>query len=143
MELLQSLGVNHTVFYQLAIFLVVFFSVREIAFKPYAEAYDKRESSTVGSIDGVGTINKNIEELRHAYETEARELHEQISTIFDMCRGEAQKEAEKIVTLARHESTHLVKATKEKVSEELGKAIGKAKAEAPSVAQAMVKRLLA
>lgn len=143
MELLQSLGVNQTVFFQFLIFAIAFFSMMEIAFKPFAKAAQSREDNTKGSIENTGKLQEQKEVLLQQYEAEARKLTSEIKTIFDRNRDQARGEADKTVGNARQESALLIQQTREKVQSQLGEATRKAQDDIPALAQAMVKKLLA
>lgn len=143
MEVLQSLGVNSTIFFQFVIFTLTFIAMMEIAFKAFAETHEAREKNTKGSLDNVSKLQTDAQGLMKQYEDEARSVTSEIRTIFDKQRDLARKEADSFVTVARADAGQLIAVTRQKVETQVREATVKAKEEIPTIAQALVKKLLA
>jgi len=143
MEVLQSLGVNSTIFFQFVIFTLTFIAMMEIAFKPFAQSHEAREKNTKGSLDNVSKLQTEAAGLMKKYEDEARSATTEIRSIFDKQRDLARQEAEGFVTVARADAGQMLSMTRQKVETQIREATVKAKEEIPTIAQALIKKLLA
>jgi F0F1-type ATP synthase membrane subunit b/b' len=143
MNFFTQLGINHTYFYQLFIFIITLVILSQQVFKPFAELLAQREAKSTGTEGLAAEENKKAAELRGAYEDTARSLSGDIKLIFDSYRQQASSEYETIVSKARQESMQLVEETRQRVSSEVGDAAKHLKEEAPLVAQAISSKLIA
>lgn len=142
MSLLIALGLDHTLFFQIGVFLITFMSLMFIVFVPYTDAYLKRQQTVTGGESVVEEIAKKAGDLRTHYEARAREVSSEIKKIFDSFRDEASKESEKVVSKARGDAQQVIEKTRNKVSAEISEAQKKMKEEAPVIAKAIVGKLL-
>ena len=142
MAVLQALGIDSTVLYQFIIASFVFFALSSLVFKPYANALAERENRTKGGEEAAIELGKQSIEVRSQYEQKAREVNNQIKTIFDSFREESNREYESIVSKARAESQKMIDETRARVSVEISEASKRMKEEVPQLAQAMASRLL-
>jgi F-type H+-transporting ATPase subunit b len=103
-EILTSLGINNTVFYQFGIFFVAFISMNFIVFKPYLRAYDERVSRTVGGQEKAEQLLSKAAEKEKAYREQAKKLNGEIKEIFSEQNAKAKKETEQILAVAKKEA---------------------------------------
>jgi F0F1-type ATP synthase membrane subunit b/b' len=143
MSFFTQLGVNHTYFYQLAIFIITLVLLSQQVFKPFVELLAQREAKSKGTEGLAAEENKRAAALQSAYEDTARTLSGDIKVIFDSYRQQASSEYEKIVSKARQEAMQLVEEARHRVSAEVGDAAKHLKEEAPLVAQAISSKLIA
>ena len=97
MELLKSLGVNSTLWYQLACFIVSYLALSNLILKPYMAALHERENRTVG---GEETAIRLIEEASHLHaelEQKARAIHASVKHVYDSSRTEAMAEYDRTI----------------------------------------------
>jgi F0F1-type ATP synthase membrane subunit b/b' len=142
MNILDQLGINHTYFFQLGIFIFALIVLSQFVFKDFVDLLSKREEKSKGTEGIAAEEHKKAAELQRAYEDSARGLSGEIKTIFDSYRQQAAAEYESIVSKARQESMRLVEDTRQRVSAEIGDAAKSLKEEAPAVALAISGRLL-
>lgn len=124
-EILTSLGINNTVFYQFGIFFVAFVSMKFIVFKPYLNAYDERVRRTVGGQETAEKLLSEAELKEEAYREEAKKLNNQIKEIFAEQNSKAKKEVEQIMAVAKKEAD----AQTEEARKELEKSVNTARKE--------------
>ncbi len=141
-EILFSLGVDHTLFYHLGIFLVVYLVLSQIIFKPYFAAYLKRRERTVGNQDKAENLLAEAKQLEASFASKAREINEKIKAVYDKEKAQALKRQEEIVALARQQVKEGVEANRQIISQEVQKAKQDLSEQAPSVSQAIVNQLL-
>jgi len=142
MSILEQLGLNHTYFYQLAIFIFALIALGQFVFKDYVDLLAKRDEKTKGSEDIAVEYQKKAADLSQQFEIKARKLNGEIKTIFDTYREEAHIECENIVNKARQESQKLLEETKRKVSIEITEATKRLQQEIPQIATLMTQKLL-
>lgn len=67
MDLLTAIGVNHTIFYQLAIFVVTYLLLKPIAVDPYFRLYLKRVEKTEGNSEIAVQAMSEFKQLEQQY----------------------------------------------------------------------------
>lgn len=103
-EILRSLGIDSTVYFQFAIFFVAFVSMKFIVFRPYLKAYDERMRRTVGGQEEAESLLRAADEQENLFRSNAKELNTQIKSIFGEFNSKAKKEVEEILTEAKQEA---------------------------------------
>ena len=83
MAMLSQLGIDGSIFFQIAIFCVAYFTLSRVVFMPYASAYEQRISRTSGDEEVAQEAIKKAQDLRTQYESKAKEVSGKIKTIFD------------------------------------------------------------
>ena len=142
MAIIQALGINSTIFYLFVLVGFFFFVMSSLVFIPYTNALYERDHRTKGGEEEAVQLTKQSADLRSQFEARAREMNNEMKTIFDSYRDESNREYEKIVSKARQESQKLIDEARARVSGEINQAAARMKEEIPQVAQAMTSRLL-
>jgi len=142
MAILNQLGINHTTFFCFLIFVVTFFFLKEVLFRPYFVAFEERENRTKGGENKAKDLLTKTELAKQQFEDEARDLNAEIKSIFDESRGLAAKEYEKVVYDARKTAEQFVEEVKAKIGTEVKKAQDQMKLEIPGVALTITKKML-
>ena len=142
MAIFQQIGLNGTAVFQFGIFVFTLLFVAQYTFKHYLSALAEREKQTVGAQDLSLEIQKDTQELQKQYEHKARDLNNEVKVVFDTYREQANKDSLQILSAARAESQKLLEQTKSKLEAELSQATQAMKQEIPTLAQAVVSKLL-
>lgn len=142
MAILNQLGINYTTFYCFLIFIITFFFLKEILFRPYYQAFEEREGRTKGGENSAKELQAKTAQLNVQFEEAAREVNSQIKVTFDQARNQAAKEAEKIVSEAKSAAEQIIEDTRAHVSKEIKKAQDQLSLETPGVALAITKKML-
>jgi F-type H+-transporting ATPase subunit b len=108
MEILSALGVNSTVWVQLACFIVAYLALSQLIFKPYLAAYQERSKRTVGSEQYAERIIEETRQLQSQYESKARAINQDYKAIYDESRTKAMREQDAVVSRARAEASTLL-----------------------------------
>lgn len=141
-SLLNALGVNETIWLQLACFIVSYLALSHLVFKPYMKAHHEREKRTVGNEESAVRIIEEAQDLHSNYELKAKALNSEIRSIYDKQRSDALKDYETMIKDARESAQQAMAATREKIAQEIQTAQKKLAVEIPGVAQAITNRLL-
>lgn len=111
MSLLQALGIDITVLFQLGIAAISFLILALTVFKPFQSAYLARLKNTLGSAADTEEVAQKIQIVQQTYEQRVKELHAKIAEIFALQKKAAAeahaqkiKEAQQKVELLRQES---------------------------------------
>jgi F0F1-type ATP synthase membrane subunit b/b' len=142
MNILEQLGLNHTYFFQLTLFIGTLILLGQFVFKDFTHLLELRNQQTKGSEDLAVEVQQKTAQLNSQYETRARQVNNEIKTIFDSYREDAGREYEKVVSKARTESQKLIEETRQRVSVEIEQATKRLLEEVPVVAQSMTNKLL-
>ena len=141
MAILNSLGVNGTIWIHLACFIVSWAAVSQLILKPYMKALTEREKRTVGSEETATRLIEEANALHSDYEKKARAINSQIKGLYDEARTAAMNEYDRLVDAARAEAMKLLEASRKQISTEIQSARKTLSAETPAVAAAIATKL--
>ncbi|MCJ8277725.1 MAG: ATP synthase F0 subunit B [Bdellovibrionales bacterium] len=108
LDILTSLGIDGTFFYQFVIFFIAFTFMNFIAFKPYLKAYDERVRRTVGGQQEAKDLLEQADKAEAVYKEEARKLNAEIRDIFAEANGRAKNEVTEIISAAQADAEQQV-----------------------------------
>ena len=123
-EILTSLGINSTFFYQIAIFFIAYMGMSNIVFKPYLLAYNERQRRTVGSKKEAESLNAEADKIEKDYVREARELNDKIKNLFGDMQAKATKEKAQIIEAARSQAEANMKTGRDSIEQAMSEARG-------------------
>ncbi len=141
-DILTSLGVNHTIFYQLAIFLVVYIFLSQVLFKPYFAAFAQRKERTVGNQDKAESLLEDARRLEEAFASRAKEINDQIRAVYEQEKSQSLKTQEREMLAAREQAKATVEANRARIEDEIDRVQKELNVQAPLVSQAIVAQLL-
>lgn len=119
LQLVQSLGINSTVWTQLGIFLTSFIFLYTIVFRPYFQAHYERHRRTEGGKEDTSQILQSNQVLQAEYERRARDVNDKVRLAFEKAKTEALQEQSNILGRARDSATHQIKLSRDKLEKEL------------------------
>ena len=140
MEILRSLGVDSTLFIQLACFLVSYLAISQLVLKPYMRALHERENRTVGSEESSVRLIEEANELHAAYEKKARSIHTEIKAYYDQSRTAAMKESEQVISASRELAATELEKARALIAAEIQRARQTLSSEIPSVSAAIASK---
>lgn len=142
MDIFGQLGINTTAAFQFILFSIALIFLSKFVFAPYAHALDERQARTKGGEDlALEYQNKSVE-LQTEYETKLRDLNDEIKTIVDASKSQANKEYEVLVGRARSEAEQHVQGNRSKISTAVAAASADLKSQTTAVAMAITTKLL-
>ena len=122
LALIQSLGINSTVWIQLGLFLTTFIILNFLVFRPYFAAHSERHKRTAGAKEDTSHILASNESLRTEYERKARDVNDKSRLAFEKAKNEALHEQSNILGQARESASHQIKLSRERLEKELAAA---------------------
>jgi F0F1-type ATP synthase membrane subunit b/b' len=142
MSILRELGVNQTIWIQLALFFICYLSLSQLVFKPYLRNLNYRKQNTGGSFDQAAALNAETEKLALEYQHRMKEQNAAAQAVYDKLKGEGQAEEDRLIQVSRKLGQDVVEQSKKKVASELGAAQLKLKSEIPHLSELIASRVL-
>ncbi len=142
-NIIKSLGVNDTIWIQLALFVFVFVILRTFVFKPFFKAHEGRHNATQGNEEAAEKMHAQTRELESLYQRKARSLNADVKAIYDKARLEANLEHEKIMGEAKEKARLALDKYRNHIQEEFNKAREDLIKEGPVLGAAIADKLLA
>jgi F0F1-type ATP synthase membrane subunit b/b' len=103
MEILKTLNINATLFYQFGVFLFTYAILAPLLFKPYLKAHLRRAALTNFSESTASQLLAETKEINIKYDFKVREMNDRISEIFSSARTSAQHEYEGVIQEKRNQ----------------------------------------
>ena len=141
MQILSSLGVNSTIWLQLACFLISYVALTQLVLKPYLAAYNERQGRTVGNEEKAVRLLEETNEIQSAYADKVRAINSETKAIYDASRTKALKEAETSLAGARGEAATLLDTARSTISTEIQTARKTLSADVPAIGATIASKL--
>ncbi len=140
--IVNALGLNSTVYFQMILFSITFLVLNFLIFKPYLRAAEERESRTFGNEDAAQSLLDEARKLNEEYEKEAKELNAKLKTFFDDARTEAKKQYDEIVSSARSDADKTLSSSRAELAQQVEKARSEMKNQVGQVGEEMAAKIL-
>ena len=121
-EILTSLGVNSTFYFQFAIFCFAYIAMSKIVFGPYLAAYEERHRRTVGGEKEAQDLQAQADETEAVYVKEARSLNDKIKEIYSEKAVLLNQDRNKILEEARGNAENKLNQGREQIEVAVGEA---------------------
>lgn len=141
-SLLNSLGVNQSLYYQLGIFIFVFLVLKYLLFEPYFKAYLERGERTLGKTEQAEKFVNQARLLEEEYAAKAQTVNEQFRAVFDQSRGEAMKQYDQLVSDARTQAKQVIETSRETIKKDVDSARKQLALEVKGVSQLINQKLI-
>ena len=142
LSIIHSLGINDSLFVQMAIFVFVYLMLQTIVFRPYHRAHQRRKAATIGNNETANQLIEKARKLEDAYQGKARAISAKIASIYEKERLEATAEQDKIFSESREQIQRILEKARLHVQEETALARERLSREAPQIGAAIADRLL-
>lgn len=113
---------NQWFFVLLANFLVLFFILSAILFKPLAKIFKQREEATVGALNEAKMLNEKKDEAIAKMDAELLNAKNNAKQIFNALREEGLLKQKEILSKAEAEAVDMLEKAKKELQEEVQKA---------------------
>ncbi len=122
-QVLSQLGIDNTLWYQLAIFIIFFVVVRFLFFKPFLELILMRKTKTTGVEGEASTLVKQAEDKEEEYRQKLYAARVQARRIRDEILQESKDKASVTLALARKAAKNRIESGREEIIKESEKAM--------------------
>jgi F-type H+-transporting ATPase subunit b len=127
---------------QLAIFVIAFFILRSLVFKPVMALFEAREQAMEGSRREAEQMERDADQKRELFESELRAVRQKANEDRDRLRSQAQQLARELTEKARRENAATFSSAKAQLELEASDARKQALVDTPALARQIVEKLL-
>ncbi len=140
--ILEQLELNSTFFLQFAVFVVLYFVLSAVYFKPFLKLIEHRRKKTIGDLEEAERIlaraNAKLNEYQQKITSDRLRTREE----FDRLIAEAKKEETLILSHARDEARKITQQTQENLAKQKAQMKSELSAEVEGLAQMISEKLL-
>ncbi|MDZ4677306.1 MAG: ATP synthase F0 subunit B [Oligoflexia bacterium] len=142
MEILAQLGVNQTLWIQLAFFIVAYLMLSNFLFKPYRRNLEYRKKNTSGTVEEATKLTASTEGLAMDYQGRMKRHNESAADIYNVLKSEGHAEEEKLLLQARERANLLIEQARKKISTDMVTAREGLRAQVPQLSSTIASQVL-
>ena len=136
------IALDYTVLVQIVAFLVFWFLLTRLLFRPFLGLLAERERRTEGVKGEAAALREEGERLRKEYENAIAKARDEGRAMKEQIVQEARQRRERLLTQAREEATRMLEAVREEIRKELQRGRELAQREAEAIAQQMAEKII-
>ena len=136
------IDVDGTVFVQFALFLILLFVLTRLLFRPYLRMRAARHQGIEGAREQAAAMQERAQKTNAEYDAKLTKARLRGAEERARLRGEGAIYERQVLGAARDESNKALEAARAKIEGEAGRARGQLTAEAATLAQQIVKKIL-
>ncbi len=133
---------DSTVFIQIIFFLLLWFLLNKLLFKPFLELLEERERKTEGVKDETASLVDEGEHLKAEYERGIASARDEGQAVKETILNEARQVREGLLAQAREEAGSLLQTAREEVQREMQREKELSSREAGVIAHEMAEKIL-
>ena len=139
--ILDSLGIDRSLFFQLALCMLLYWLLARYVLSGFFAAHQKREQQTTGNEGVVNKLNQQHEQAANEYQKLARDLNTQSQQIFNAQQQKTQKECARILNAAKTKAQQQIEQGQLKLNQQAQTAQSQLNKEAGALAHSIVQKL--
>jgi len=136
------IALDYTVLIQIVAFLVFWFLLTKLLFKPFIGLLEERERRTEGAKAEAAVLKEKGERLLKEYEQAIAKAKDEGRAAKEGILQEARQARERLLGQAREEAAGMVQAAREEIRKELERGRELAAREAEAIARQMAEKIL-
>ena len=141
-ETIALITINHSLFFQLASFLLLLFVLNRIMFRPLRQVMNEREALLTGMADEISTAEQTYSDIGHQIESQESSARREASKLRDEIEEAGQQSAAAVLEQARERINALKAKAKEETAAQMAAARQEIEKEAVVISDQMVASLL-
>ena len=138
----NPIDLDGSFFIQLLIFLLAFFLLRQLVFKPMMSLFAAREAAIEGSRQEAREMETDAKVKAAAFDEEMRKVKAQVADERDKVRSEAMKTEREILEKTRLETQRTLQESEKRLGDEATRVRAEMRAQTASLAKQIAARLL-
>ena len=142
-NLIQTVGLDSSFFFQLALAVALYFVLKKLLFQPYIESFERRQELTKGRMKSSKELEDKIEENKRLYEKKAKLIHEQFQEVFNEIKQETQERCQNEILQLKQEQKEFIGKEKEKLSRALKEETIRLEKELPALTNLLIEKIKA
>lgn len=135
-------ALDYTVLVQIVSFLLLWFLLARLLFRPFLGLHEERERRTEGVKAETASLTEEGERLRLEYANGILKARDEGKALKEAILGEAREAGERLMAQAKEEAARLLRAVREEIRNEVDKGLRLASQEAQVIGQQMAEKLL-
>ncbi len=136
------ISLDYSIAYQIVLFLVLWVILSKVLFGPYLNLLDERERRTTGAQHDSSDLEQEGARLRAQYEEKIAQAQTAGHASREAILQEGRQQREKLLTQAREGAMSMLEGVRREVESQMQRERQLAAAEARTVAQEMVEKIL-
>ena len=136
------ISLDYSIAYQIVLFLVLWVILSKVLFGPYLNLLDERERRTTGARHDSTDLEQEGARLRAQYEEKIAQAQASGHAAREAILQEGRQQREKLLTQAREGAMSMLEGVRREVESQMQRERQLAAAEARTVAQEMVEKIL-
>lgn len=136
------IALDYTVLIQIAAFLIFWFLLTKLLFKPFVRLLEERERRTEGMKGEAASLKEEGERLSKEYEYAILQAREEARAAKEGIVQEARQTREQLLARAREAAARMLEAVREEIRKELQRGRELAGREAEAIAQHIAEKIL-
>ena len=134
--------IDSSVVLQIVSFLVFWFLLNKLLFKPYLGILEERENKTEGTRAEAAQLVDETDRLKTEYEQAIAEATAEAQAVKETIRSEAARARDQILNRAREEAAGRLQVARETLLREIQQSRAQAARDAETIAREMVEKIL-
>ena len=136
------LTIDYSVWIQIVSFLILWFFIDKLLFKPYTGLLEKREEKTEGTRAEALDLSAEADRLKLDYDRAIAEATAEGQAIKDTIRQEAARARQQILNRANEEASRHLQSARAAIRQDFDRALQQAVHEAETLGHAMAEKIL-
>ncbi|MGH7829798.1 MAG: ATP synthase F0 subunit B [Candidatus Binatia bacterium] len=136
------IALDYTIIVQIVSFLLLWFFLSRLLFRPFLRLLEEREQRTEGARAEAALLREEAERLRAEYEEQVMRAKDEGASIKEALRHEAAKARERLLGEARETASRRLEAMRAEMQRELQRGRELGAREADAVGAQMVEKIL-
>jgi len=136
------ISLDLSVVYQIVLFLVLWFVLNKVLFRPYLNLLEEREGKTAGALHDTADLEREGARLKAQYEERIAQAQAAGGAAKESILQEARQRREQVLSQARQEATATLELARREVASQVAGERQFAAAEAATVARQMASKIL-
>ena len=136
------ISLDISVVYQIVFFLVLWFVLSKVLFRPYIKLLEEREAKTAGASHDAADLEREGARLKAQYEERIAQAQAGGGAAKEAILQEARQRREQVLSQARQEATATLEAARREVASQLAREQQLAATEVATVARQMASKIL-
>jgi F-type H+-transporting ATPase subunit b len=134
--------IDSSVWIQIVSFLVLWFLLNKLLFKPYLGLLEEREHRTEGANAETSQLTEEADQLKSDYERAIATATAEAQALKETIRSEAARTREQLLNQAREEAAQHLQNARDTIQREFARGQQQAVLDAETIARAMAEKIL-
>jgi F-type H+-transporting ATPase subunit b len=136
------ISLDYSIIVQIVSFLLFWFLLNRILFRPFLALLDERERRTEGARAETASLVEEAERLRAEYESGIAKAREEGGAVKEAILADARRARDRLLAQARDEAGTILQRVRDEIQSELQRGRNLALREAEAIAHQMIEKIL-